>query len=308
ASATAALLAGLPAAVFTAVCVLLLPMPTLFSYLFMTESLALFLVALLAWRWTMNARTGWTTATAVGSGIVLGALMCTRSIYVLFLPLAFIIPGGDRRAAAGPIRLNRTACVVAALLVAGPWWVRNCVVLHALMPFGTQGALNIPAGFGPEAVEQGGLWAPIPQDAAVRDIEALHLDAVTTEAAIARARSRATVAWIRNHPGAALRLAWLHVWQEIKPRDVPNPTGAWLLPAAIVATVVLWRRRGVSVIVWMTAFNLAAISATWSVGGRFMLPVQPILAALVGAAAADLMQRLDRLDRQARAGDQVVFP
>jgi len=288
ASATAALFAGLPAAVFTAALVLLLPLPTMFSYLFMTESLALFLVALLAWQWTVNARAGWTTASAVGSGVVLGALICTRSIFTLFLPLAFIVPAGDPRIAVTRVVPHRAACVLAALLVAAPWWVRNCVVLHAFMPFGTQGALNIPAGFGPAAIEHSGLWVPIPADATVHDIQALHLDPVSTEVAIARARSRATVTWVRNHPGGAIGLAWLHIWQEIKPREVPTPTGAWLLPAAIAATLVLRRRRGVSVIVWMTAVNIAAVAATWSVGGRFMLPVQPILAALVGAAVADL--------------------
>src|SRR5262249_42765382 len=123
-------------------------------------------------------------------------------------------------------------------------------------------------------------------------IEARHLDPVSTEVAIARARSSATRTWVSTHPGGALRLAWLHVWQEIKPRDEPTPTGAWLLPAAIVAAIVLWRRQGVFVIVWMTAVNIAAIAATWSVGGRFMLPVQPILAALVGAAAVDLTRRV----------------
>ena len=41
----------------------------------------------------------------------------------------------------------------------------------------------------------------------------------------------------------------------------------------------------------MTAVNLVGIALTWSVAGRFMAPVQPILAALVGAALVIVARR-----------------
>jgi hypothetical protein len=100
------------------------------------------------------------------------------------------------------------------------------------------------------------------------------------------------------------------VWQEIRPRSSPyHPTDAWLLPMAALAAWVLRRSPGVGVILAVTAVNLAGIALTWSVAGRFMAPVQPMLAALVGAAlvvvlgraAAAFRSRYARSERKASA-------
>jgi hypothetical protein len=79
------------------------------------------------------------------------------------------------------------------------------------------------------------------------------------------------------------------VWQEIKPRRLPSPTGAWLLPAALIAGFYLRRCAGVGVLLAIVGANLVGIALTWSVAGRFMAPIQPILAALVGAMAVRLV-------------------
>ena len=282
AAAIAAGFAGWPAAVVAAVLGVRLWLPALFAHQFMTEGLATLLVTLLTWRWIANGRNGWTTANAVGAGLLLGALVATRNIFVLCIPLALVVSGMSRQS--GRRRLSqRSACVLAALLIIGPWWVRNVTVLNALMPLGTQGALNLPAGFGPQAVRFEGMWASNPGDDEAR-IDALNLDPVTAEVRLAKLRSRETLDWMRRHPRDVVRLMALHVWQEIRPRTLPYPTDAWLLPAAALAAWILRRHSGVDVVVAVTAVNLLGIALTWSVAGRFMAPVQPILAALVGAA------------------------
>ena len=113
---------------------------------------------------------------------------------------------------------------------------------------------------------------------------------------------------MRDHPRDVVRLMGLHVWQEIRPRTLPYPTDAWLLPAAGLAALILRRSPGVGVVAAMTAVNLAGIALTWSVAGRFMAPVQPILAALVGAALVIVARRAWPSDPAARRRSETATP
>ena len=289
AAAVSAEIAGTAAALATMVLALTLPLLRLFAHEFRTEGLAALLVTLLAWTWIRNGKTGWTGMRCVASGLVLGALAMTRSIFLLWIPLTMFAPGADRSSGKGSWR-GRAISVAVALLMIGPWWVRNCVVLEAFMPFGTQAALNLPAGFGPRALRFKGLWMSNPGDGAP-EIEALKLDPVTSEVRLAQHRSALAFRWIREHPLDALRLMGLHVWQEVKPRRLPYPTGAWLLPVAALAAVYLRRSAGVGVIVLMVAANILGIALTWSARGQFMAPVQPMLAALAGAMLVAMVRR-----------------
>jgi hypothetical protein len=290
AAAASVEMAGTAAALVTMVLALMLPLPRLFAHEFRTEGLAALLVTLLAWIWIRGAKNGWTWASAVASGLVLGALVATRNIFVLWIPLALLAPGRERSSGRSAWR-QRAVSVAVALVLIGPWWVRNTVVLRAFMPLGTQGALNMPAGFGPRALRFKGVWSSNPGDGA-QEIEALNLDPVTTEVRLAQYRAALARRWMREHPQDALRLMGLHVWQEVRPRKLPYPTGAWLLPVAVVAAVYLRRSPGVWVIGPMIAANMVGIALTWSVAGRFMMPVQPLLAALAGAMAADVVRRI----------------
>jgi hypothetical protein len=298
AAAVSAEIAGTAAALVTLVLALPLPLLRLFAHEFRTEALATFLVTLLAWTWIRNGKEGWTRARSVASGLVLGALVATRNIFVLWIPLAMLAPGADRATGKSAWRW-RAISVAVALLVIGPWWVRNTLVLDAFMPLGTQGALNMPAGFGDRALRFKGVWSSNPGDGA-REIEALNLDPVTSEVRLAKFRSALARRWIREHPRDALRLMGLHVWQEVRPRRLPYPTGAWLLPVAAAAAVYLRRSPGVGVIVSMVGANILGIALTWSVSGRFMAPVQPLLAALAGAMMVDMVRRTIELTARLR--------
>ncbi len=51
-----------------------------------------------------------------------------------------------------------------------------------------------------------------------------------------------------------------------------------------MSALVLWRFPGVWVLVLIVCANILSVAMTYSAGGRFMVPVQPLLAALVAAA------------------------
>jgi hypothetical protein len=295
AAATAAALGGPIAAVVTGLLALNLPLVTLFSYQFRPESLASLFVALLAYQWVRARQDGWSTRRAVTSGLTLGALMATRSVFALWLPLALVVPGLRGQIWGAASWRLRALCLSAALAVIAPWWVRNVIILDAFMPMGTQGAYNLPAGFGPRAVRFQGMWASNPEDG-LEEVAALKLDFVSAEVKLAQYRQRLATRWMRSHPWETIQLMYLHVWQEIRPRTLPYPTGAWLLPLTAVSALALalLRTPGTAILVLMVTLNALGIALTWSVAGRFMAPVQPIMAAIVGALAGTLVRRTRR--------------
>jgi hypothetical protein len=297
AAAIAAYFSGSLAAIVAAILIVQSPQLTFYSHMFVTEGLAAFFVTLLAWTWLRNARRGWTTAGAAAFGVVLGALVATRSIFVFWLPLALFVPSEMGVARIRAWRL-KAICLAFAILVIGPWWIRNIAVTRAFFPLGTEGAINLPAAFGPRALRFEGLWAANQSDGAP-ELSALNLDPVRFEVRLARYRTRMTTAWMREHPFDVLRLAALHVWQEIRPRG--DPYDGWrLLIGAGLGAAFFRRSAGILIMVLILCAHLLSIAVTWSVGGRFMVPVQPVCLALTAALAISvtrqIVRRFDALD------------
>jgi hypothetical protein len=247
----------------------------------MTEPLATFMLALLAWTFVRNAQDGWTTRRAVLSGVAMGGLLAARTIFILSTPILAILPGKDLSFGSRLAWKTKAVCLIVAIGVISPWWIRNIVVLDAFMPLGTQGGINLPMGFGPRALRHQGIWASNPGDG-WPEIAAQKLDIVTSEVMLAKHRQRLTLNWMRENPGQVLYLMQLHVTQELKPgRDFYS---RWLLPAAAAGAVILWKFPGAWVLALIVCANILSIAMTYSAGGRFMVPVQPLLAALIGGA------------------------
>jgi hypothetical protein len=215
----------------------------------------------------------------------MGGLLAARTIFILTTPVLLILPGADLSFGSRFAWKTKAICLAVAIAVISPWWIRNMVVLDAFMPLGTQGGINLPMGFGPRALRSQGIWASNPADG-WPEIAALNLDVVTSEVMLAKHRQELTIKWMLDNPGQVLNLMRLHVIQELKPgRDFYS---RWLLPAAAVSAVVLWKFPGAWVLVTIVGANILSIAMTYSAGGRFMVPVQPLLAALVGGALVHL--------------------
>jgi hypothetical protein len=280
AAVISAQIAGVPAAVLAAAILLQSRELTRYSAMFMTEPLATLMLTLLAWTWVRTATDGWTLKRALASGAAMGGLFAARTIFILTTPVLFVLPGRDVSFGSRFAWKTKAICLAVAILVISPWWIRNVAVLDAFMPLGTQGGINLPMGFGPRALRSQGVWASNPGDG-WPEIAALNLDVVTTEVMLAKHRQRLTINWMIENPALVAHLMRLHVAQELKPgRDFFS---RWLLPLAGVAALVMWRSPAVWVLVLMVASNVLSIAMTYSAGGRFMVPVQPLLVALVAA-------------------------
>jgi len=288
AAAIAAQFSGIPAALLTAVILVQSRELTRYSAMFMTEPLAMLMLSLVGFVWVRNASSGWTTRRAVAAGIAMGGLLAARTIFILTTPVLLILPGRDLSFGSKFAWKTKAICLAVAIIVISPWWIRNIIALDAFMPLGTQGGINLPMGFGPRALRNQGVWASNPEDG-WPEIAALKLDIVTSEVMLAQHRQRLALTWMADNPGQVLHLMRLHVSQELKPgRDFYS---RWLLPAAAVSAVVLWRFPGAWVVVLIVCGNILSVAMTYSAGGRFMVPLQPLLAALVAAALVHVVRQ-----------------
>jgi hypothetical protein len=295
----AAQFAGIPAAVITAAILVQSRDLSRYSAMFMTEPLGALMLSVLAWTWVRNAGAGWTTRSAIASGIAMGGLLAARTIFILTTPVLLMLPGKDLSFGSRLAWKAKAICLAVAIVVISPWWIRNIVVLDAFMPLGTQGGINLPMGFGPRALRSQGIWASNPGDG-WPEIAAQNLDIVTSEVLLAKHRQRLAINWMIDNPGQVLHLMRLHVVQDLKPgRDFHT---RWLLPAAALSALILWRFPGAWVLVLIVCGNILTIAMTYSAGGRFMVPVQPLLAALVGAGVVYGSRQALTLVRGASAG------
>jgi hypothetical protein len=298
AAAIAAQFAGIPAAVLTTAVALQSRELTRYSGMFMTEPLATLMVALVTLIWVRNAANGWTGRRAAVSGMAMGGLLAARTIFILSTPILIVLPGRDNSFGSRFAWKTKAICLAIAIAVISPWWIRNIAVLDAFMPLGTQGGINLPMGFGPRALRHQGIWASNPGDG-WPEIAAQKLDIVTSEVMLAKYRQTLTLRWMMENPRDVLRLMWMHVAQELKPgRDFFS---RWLLPLAAAAALVLWRSPGVWTVVLVVSANILSIAMTYSAGGRFMVPVQPLLVALFAAGVVALLGQAFTLVRPASA-------
>jgi hypothetical protein len=305
AAVIAAGFAGIPGAILTAAIALSSRELTRYSGMFMTEALATFFVTLTAWAWIRNASQGWSIGRAVGSGAAFGALIASRTLFVLCTPVLLILPGRDLGFRSRFAWIPKTICLTLALLVMTPWFVRNIRVTGAFMPLGTQGGINLPMGFGPRAFRSQGIWASNPEDG-WPEIAKLKVDVVTSEVMLAQYRMTLATTWMREHPREVVELMQLHVWQELRPRS--DRLTNWLLPGAGLAALFFWRMPGTWVIVLLVGANILSVAMTYSASGRFMVPVQPMLMALIGAGIGALPQRIWQLTKRGRTEPGTTWP
>jgi hypothetical protein len=188
------------------------------------------------------------------------------------------------------------------LTLVSPWWIRNCLVLGALMPLGAQGFMELPTGFSDTAVEKRGVWFRL-QDTGFYDQPLLGIQREMNRPEVERLAAdygRASVAaWVRANPDKLPALTAQKIWSEWKPPG--GITGALVLFAALFAITFVRGSNLSRACVTMVLGDLLMIAATWSVEGRFVFPVAVPLYALAGigiwlmfCAISDLRGELQR--------------
>lgn len=252
-----------------------------------TESLAALAVACVAWL-LVGCTTDRRPARFVYAGAAAGAAILVRSIFVLWLPGLALVAGFIAR----PGNRVRTAALFlsAALVVPLPWFVRNSVVLDSLAPLGTQGDINLAAGYNDDALRRHGEWTVEWSNEAYGWMEKA---GNATDAEIAAHGRSLFLTWVRSHLSEVPRLAAVKAVYSWKGYGGPPE---WLMLLLSLGGYLVWvRRPEARVLLAVLAIHTSVIAATYWAGDQFVVPVRSIVAAGTALCLARGAQAWDTL-------------
>ena len=223
---------------------------------------------------------------AVGLGVASGLAYLSRSMFFLWLPVICIAvyflarpreaPWLSREALRKPLFL-----ITGFMVVASPWMVRNCLVLDRFEPLGTMGGINLPTAYSDTSLQRRGQWFSLKTSGLYDHLDLEGRPLLEQEKMMADEGKSIALHWIRENP---LTVAFLAAH---KARSLWIPSGPMqgsLLVLAIAGFAVYFcmrRREALCILVLLGACTLA-VAGTWTVGGRFIVPVLPLLAMLAG--------------------------
>lgn len=260
----------------------------LYSRALLTESLSIFLAMALTMLLSKLVRNpNWKLAAA--TGLAFGLCILCRSVTILWLPgigVTLLVLLHTRA-----VRVGGTA-LIAASLVCLPWGIRNTILLERFMPLGAQGMMEISAGFSDEAVKRQGVWFPLDQIDFFQPADANHSSRLDREIARADYSRKQAAEWIRMHPADTAWLGAMKVWNEYQPR---TSTGILIFILALAGWISTAHRQESQLIAGLHVANAFSIAATWSVEGRFVVPLLFPTYLMVGAGIQLLIQLSSRL-------------
>jgi 4-amino-4-deoxy-L-arabinose transferase-like glycosyltransferase len=245
------------------------------------------------------------------AGLALAAGALTRSVFLIYLPVATILvwwlsTGGARWRSAG-------ALLVGAVVLLAPWTIRNAAEIHVLTPVATKSPFVMWQGNSPAST--GGTAGYMD----VRDFKPLPLPAGTSEAATYNAYSAAVVDYLKQHPLSVLERAPIKFWNMWRPVYADSSVRNWIVTGGsyvvtlALAAIGLWsmaRRSTARPVAYVYGYLGITFVFHLVVTGmiRFRLPLEAVLlvAAGIGVAALAQVARVPR--RSARQRVSVLAP
>jgi hypothetical protein len=223
----------------------------------------------------------------VVTGVLLALAILTRTIFALWIPIVCALALWIEVRLSGGRGRRSLLMLCVALLVLMPWFVRNCIVLRAFMPLGTQGAINLPVGYSNKAISQDGIWSGGAKEYIFKCFTS-QTKGVLRERDEARFGLAKAREWILSNPDLAAKLVCLKIISLWQPRSMYQ---VFLLMLVIIGLLILWRRKEATVLYGLLVANTFAVGLTWSVGGRFLIPVYPIIYSLAAIVLWSLFGR-----------------
>lgn len=271
---------------------------------YMTEALAVCTLAVFLWATlaAVQAPNVWRMFLAGGC---LGLLILSRSLYVLWMPPLVVLIGYCMqlpKSAKLFRRVSLTSLFLAgALLILAPWWARNCMVLQAFMPLGTQGGFNLASGYSDDIIENNGHWTSAPTQ---RILAQNSHKFETLEGSIFREREECqlyeahAIEWIKANYFKLPQLAALKLIAHWLPGY--DFVGGLLRVLAVLGCVCGIRSNFVRFCLAVLVIDSLSIAATHEDFHRFIVVVYPILYLLAAIGALQFARWLgDILARHA---------
>ena len=221
-------------------------------------------------------------------GLTLSALVTIRSFYVAWYPAIWLVVacvlwcsvrgGFQKRGEAIGVALAFCVC---SLVLTGPWWVRNCIVLNAIMPTGTQGGIGIADGFSDSAMANFGSWTPQTADSILQELRAdpdfAGLSGIEIEKEHCRRGAAHASAWIRTHPQKLMQLTW---WKFSRLWEFGSVQHAALFGLCALG---MWFSRATPlcrILILLFLLNSLTVMATYHTYERFLTPFRPVIHAM----------------------------
>lgn len=287
-------------------CLVLLALNSMLTHLSMdiwTESLACLCVAAIAYM-MLSMAPRCTLMAAAQLGVVVSLSILVRTTFALWLPLLAVLLYSLCR--------SRSAAVVflsCALAIPLPWFIRNCIVLDAFMPLGVQGMMELPAAYSDDAVRHGGRWFCLIREGYYRSV-LKHDDThggtserrrpeygfrnSENERRMAEYGKAQALAWIKAHATTIPSLAMSKVrseWKIYRLRDII---------LCLVGTLMFLDLAAGRILLGLAVINTLVIAATWSVDGRFIVPIIPLIGSASGLGIWAIIVALTEFRRPIR--------
>ena len=266
----------------------------------LTESMAALSVLLLAAvsiAALAKKRASWMAA----AGAAYGFLILVRSIFVLWAPFLGVLVWWLLNQSPKQDTIVRAkllgAFLATALVVVLPWWIRNCVLLHAFSPTGTQGPIGLAGGYSDAAYNLDGDWNGERQIEIMRGLMQhewyRELSPLRQEQELARESMRQVWIWIGDNWEKLPVLAAGRLFQTWWRASLLHML--FYLPV-FVGAVALRRSIPGKVLIGFLVINSLVVMGTYSAGGRFLVPMRPVLHVLAGIGGWIMLTwTLDRL-------------
>lgn len=227
-------------------------------------------------------------ASTIGCGVLFGLLALVGNAALTLagaLLIALVVAPTTWRTKAGTLG----TIIVATVLVASPWMIRNYQVLGAPV-LNTNGGFNLYLGNNPAATgmfvsiadtPRGETWEALREQGEIQASETLKSDAVD---------------WIKQHPAAFIELAFtklayfwtppVHEGKGPVPRTEQLVRTAWALQflvlviGAVMTLLFKHTRRREVVLMWVAIAGYTAVHMLFYVIFRYREPIMPLLCVL----------------------------
>ena len=245
--------------------------------------------SLVIWAWNSpieRKRPSWRWALV---GLLFGLTMMVRPPVVIWLMqllvlvvLATLVMLIRRRS---PLRLLQGAFLffLVVMLVASPWWIRNCKVANQFAPLGSAGSFGCLGGYSDETFENWGNWhAPVVvrrQAQTIRERDLSEMNLAQEEMVMGRDGTQEAMDWINKNRHQLPKLMGMKALNHLALVQQADPkipiANALILIGALIGVYGTWRRYGFWIAL-VTFLSLATTVVTWSHNGRFAIPIRPI--------------------------------
>lgn len=231
------------------------------------------------------------------AGVTLGIGMLVRPTSLVFIPavllwLALVMPDWRRRLAAMAVALAGLACA------AGPWAVRNSLVLGQPAGVSVSGGITLWIGNNPHATGILGYDYAYFQETGPRLFPPENF---RNPSEADKAYQTAAIQFIKEHPGQFARLCairFYEFWKVYSPRVSLLPNLATVASFGVALPFFLLQlfrrgwRRGPELLFTLMIASQTAVHTVFTSITRYRMPIEPLVVVMAAAGAIWVVDRM----------------